>query len=169
MPCLAMHLAVAKKYLEKHPEENKEDFILGTIAPDINMSNIGEYINGVTEDKNSHHFGLNYQTENIIDYMKKKVDFSLFFQSNYITDERLFGLSFKEAAKIGYNDYDLITPILISKYDLEIPEEIRSIVMGKGEGHIKLLDENLVYRFIDEMADVNLDEEKSRLIHNLKK
>ena len=192
MPCLAMHLAVAKKYLEKHPEENKEDFILGTIAPDINMSNIGEYINGVTEDKNSHHFGLNYQTKNIIEYMKKKVDFSLFFQSNdintsflrayflhllcdyrffgdYITDERLFGLSFKEAAKIGYNDYDLITPILISKYDLEIPEEIRSIVMGKGEGHIKILDENLVYRFIDEMAYVNLDEEKSRLTHNIKK
>ena len=59
----------------------------------------------------------------------------------------------------------MITPILISKYDLEIPEEIRSIVIGKGEGHIKLLDENLVYRFIDEMADVNLEEEKNKLIN----
>ena len=74
MPCLAMHLAVAKKYLEKHPEENKEEFILGTIAPDINMPDINKYIKGVTDDKNSHHFGLNFKTDNIIEYMKKKVE-----------------------------------------------------------------------------------------------
>ena len=40
MPCLAINLAIAKKYLENHPDENREDFILGTIAPDINMPNI---------------------------------------------------------------------------------------------------------------------------------
>ena len=84
MPCLAVHLAVAKKYLEKHPEENKDDFILGTIAPDINMPNIEKYINGVSEDKNSHHFGLNFKTDDLIEYMKKKVDFNLFFQNNDI-------------------------------------------------------------------------------------
>ena len=33
------------------------------------------------------------------------------------------------------------------------------------QGEIKLLDENLVYRFIDEMADVNFEEEKSKLIN----
>ena len=192
MPCLAIHLAIAKKYLENHPDENREDFILGTIAPDINMPNISEYINGVTDDKNSHHFGLNYQTEDLIEYMQKKVDFSLFFQSNdinttflrayflhllcdyrffgeYITDERLMGLSFREAVKIGFNDYDLITPILISRYNLEIPEQIKDIVSRKGEGTLQLLDEDLVYRFIDEMAEVNLDEEKSKLTNNIKR
>ena len=192
MPCLAIHLAIAKKYLENHPDENREDFILGTIAPDINMPNISEYINGVTDDKNSHHFGLNYQTEDLIEYMQKKVDFSLFFQSNdinttflrayflhllcdyrffgeYITDERLMGLSFREAVRIGFNDYDLITPILISRYNLEIPEQIKDIVSRKGEGTLQLLDEDLVYRFIDEMAEVNLDEEKSKLTNNIKR
>ena len=191
MPCLAMHLAVAKKYLEKHPEENKEEFILGTIAPDINMPNINDYIKGVTDDKNSHHFGLNFKTDNMIEYMKKKVDFDLFFKSNdidttflrayflhllcdyrffgeYITDERLFGLSFQEAAKIGFNDYDLITPILISKYDLEIPEQIKGIISGKGEGELKLLKEDLVYQFIDEMSSVDLNKEKSILMNNKK-
>ena len=192
MPCLAIHLAIAKKYLENHPDENREDFILGTIAPDINMPNISEYINGVTDDKNSHHFGLNYQTEDLIEYMQKKVDFSLFFQNNdinttflrayflhllsdyrffgeYITDERLMGLSFREAVRIGFNDYDLITPILISRYNLEIPEQIKDIVSRKGEGTLQLLDEDLVYRFIDEMAEVNLDEEKSKLTNNIKR
>ena len=51
MPCLAIHLAVAEKYLDKHPEENKEEFILGTIAPDTGLPNINEYINGVTDEK----------------------------------------------------------------------------------------------------------------------
>lgn len=192
MPCLAIHLAIAKKYLDKHPEENKDDFILGTIAPDINLSNINKYINGVNEDKNSHHFGLNFKTEDVIEYMKKKVDFKLFFENNdintsflrayflhllcdyrffgeYITNEKLVGLTFMEAVKIGFNDYNLITPVLISKYSLEIPEQIKDIISGKGEGQIRLLDENLVYRFIDEMADVNLEDEKRSLISNIKK
>ena len=58
MPCLAVHLAVAKKYLEHHPEENYDDFILGSIAPDIDVENINKYIKGVSDDKANHHFGI---------------------------------------------------------------------------------------------------------------
>ena len=186
MPCLAIHLAVAKKYLEKHPEENKDEFILGTIAPDIKMPNINKYINGVNDDKNSHHFGLNFKTESLIEYMKKKVDLNLFFQSNdintsflrayflhllcdfrffseYITDDRLVGLSFEETVKIAVNDYDLITPIIISKYNLEIPEQIKDIISEKGEGKLQFLDEELVYKFIDEMASQDLQDVKNKI------
>ena len=186
MPCLAIHLAVAKKYLEKHNDENKEDFISGTIAPDINFPNINKYINGVSDDKNSHHFGLNYKTDNIIEYMKKKVDFNLFFEQNdintsflrayflhllcdyyffgeYISDEKLVNLSFDEAVKIGYNDYDLITPKLISKYGLEIPDQIKSIISRKGEGEIKILKEDIIDTFIDTMSNLDLYEEKKKV------
>ena len=186
MPCLAIHLAVAKKYLEKHNDENKEDFISGTIAPDINFPNINKYINGVSDDKNSHHFGLNYKTDNIIEYMKKKVDFNLFFEQNdintsflrayflhllcdyyffgeYISDEKLVNLSFDEAVEIGYNDYDLITPKLISKYGLEIPDQIKSIISRKGEGEIKILKEDIIDTFIDTMSNLDLYEEKKKV------
>ena len=189
MASAIIHLAVAKKYLENHASENKEDFILGTIAPDINMSNIGEYINGVTEDKNSYHFGLNYQTENIIEYMKKKVDFSLFFQSNdintsflrgyflhllcdhtfydeNINNEKLNSLSYEEALKVGYNDYDLITGKIVSKYNLEIPESLKDIFSRKGTGKLEILNEDKVYEFIDRMINVNLEEEKERVLKN---
>ena len=189
MPCLAIHLAVAKKYLENHGEENKEDFILGTIAPDINMPNISNYINGVSDDKNSHHFGLNFKTDNLIEYMKKKVDFNLFFASNdintsflrayflhlvcdyyffgeYINSEKLRGLSFMDAVKIGFNDYNLLTPKLIAKYDLEVPEAIKDIISGKGEGKIQVLDEKTVDQFIDEMANLDLVSEKNKLTSN---
>ena len=72
MPCLVMHLAIAKNYLKDHPEEKYDEFILGTIAPDIDMDDIRNYINGVTRDKNSHHFGENYQTVDAIEYMQRK-------------------------------------------------------------------------------------------------
>ena len=186
MPCLAIHLAVAKKYLEKHNNENKEDFILGTIAPDINFPNINKYINGVSDDKNSHHFGLNYKTGNIIEYMKKKVDFDLFFEKNnidtsflrayflhllcdyyffgeYISDEKLANLSYDEVVKIGYNDYNLITQKLISKYDLDIPNEIIDIISGKGIGEIKILKEDIIDDFIDNMSNLDLNEEKKKV------
>ena len=189
MPCLVIHLAVAKKYLEKHPEENKDEFILGSIAPDINLYNINQYINGVADGKNSHHFGLNYETGNILEYMKKKVDFALFFKSNdintsflrayflhllcdyrffseYINDEWFNSLSFMDAVKIGYNEYNLITPIIISKYDLEVPNQIKDIISGKGKGKLKVLDEQTIYRFIDEMSNVDLYFEKNKIINN---
>ncbi len=192
MPCLAIHLAVAKKYLKRHPEEIKEDFILGTIAPDIDIPNINKYIIGVSDDKNSHHFGSNYKTDNIIEYMKKKVDFNMFFKDNdintsflrayflhllcdyaffgeYVSDERLTKLPFMDVVKIGYNDYDLITPKLISKYNLEIPEQVKDILSRKGSGNIELLDETTVDRFIDEMSSLDLEEEKNRVISGYQK
>lgn len=191
MPCLAIHLAVAKKYLEKHPEENKDDFILGSIAPDIDLPEINNYINGVSDDKNSHHFGLNYQTNDLIEYMKKKVDFSLFFAQNdinttflrayflhllcdyyffgeYINDKKIENLSFVDAVKIGFNDYNLITPKLIEKYNLEVPDLIKDIISGQGIGEIRLLDESTVDRFIDEMANINLLDEKNKYVQTVK-
>ena len=89
MPCLAIHLAVAKRYLETHKDENEDDFILGTIAPDIDMINIDKYINGVNSDKNSHHFGRNADTSSLVAYSKSKVDFKLFFEQNDLTSSFL--------------------------------------------------------------------------------
>ena len=189
MPCLAIHLAVAKKYLEKHQEENFDDFILGTIAPDINLDNINEYINGVSSDKNSHHFGSNYETNDLIEYMKKKVDFYRFFEFNnintsflkayflhllcdfyffgeYIKDDRLSGLSLMEAVKIGYNDYNLITPKLIKKYNLDIPYQIKDIISKEGIGNLQILDEVKVDEFINDMSNIDLYEEMKKYIRS---
>ena len=180
MPCLAIHLAVAKKYLEKHNNENYDDFILGTIAPDINLDNINDYIKGVSTDKVSHHFGIEYHDGNLIQYMKNKVNLNSFFELNDINTSFLRAyflhllcdyffldkcakkdvnnMPFNDAVKIGTNDYDLITPILIKKYDLIIPSQIEHILARKGEGEIKLLDLELVDNFINEMSNMDLYE-----------
>ena len=190
MPCLAVHLAVAKKYLENH-NEDKNEFILGTIAPDINLPDIDKYIKGTSEDKKSHHFGNSIETNSLIEYMKNKVNFSLFFSYNdintsftkayflhllcdyyffgdYIKDERLKNLSLRDAIKVGYNDYNLITPILINKYGLEVPDQVKDMMLQEGQGELQILDLETVYQFIDEMSSLNLEDEKIKRTSEIK-
>jgi hypothetical protein len=192
MPCLAMHLAVAKEYLRHHPEEKEDEFILGTIAPDINMKDIEKYVNGASEDKNSHHFGENYNTTDMIEYMKKKVNFEKFFENNdldtsfkrayflhlicdyvffgeYITHDSISGMTFDEIKLKGFNDYNRITPILIDKYKLTIPDVISGIVMGHSDGELEIISEQYVYEFIKNMSEVNLEEYKNNILKNRSK
>lgn len=186
MPCLAVHLAVAKKYLEKHKEENYDEFILGSIAPDTGLVNFNDYINGDGTDKNSRHFGYNFNTSDIVEYMKKKVGFKPFFDKNdintsflrayflhlicdyyffeqYKDKEEIKKVSFKELVSIVHNDYDLITEKLIKEFDLDIPDTIRDILTHKGTGSIQILDVDTLYKFIDDMASLDLDKEKEKL------
>ena len=188
MPCLAMHLAIAKEYLNKYPEEDEEEFILGTIAPDIDMPYIDKYINGVNSDKNSHHFGDNYNTTDAIEYMKKKVNFGKFFASNdlstsflrayflhlisdylffgeYITQEDIKGMSFVEIRDKGYADYNRITSKLIEKYNLVIPECIKEMVSGYSEGELEILKENQVYKFIEDISNININDFKNNILN----
>ena len=188
MPCLAMHLAVAKEYLKRHPEENKEEFILGSIAPDINIKNINKYINGVTGDKNSHHFGENYNTTDAIEYMRRKVNFDKFFACNdlstsflrayflhlicdykffgeYITEDNIKDTTQEEIKEKVYADYNRITPRIIKKYNLEVPEEIREIISGFSDGELEIINEEQVYKFIKEMSQIDIEQFKNNTLH----
>ena len=187
MPCLAIHLAVAKKYLETHPKEDYDSFILGTFAPDVGIKNMDNYIKGAGSTKDSRHFDENKPTDDVIEHLKREAIFKRFFNYNdlntsflrayflhLICDYHFFGeyisidkdkdLSFQEAVKICYNDYNIITPILIKKYDLDIPSEIKNIISTPGVGELKFLDEEIIYKFIDDMASLNMEKEKEKLI-----
>jgi len=186
MPCIAIHLAVAKKYLEKHPEENYNDFINGTLAPDLSVTNIYKYIKIKNDDKESRHFSVPSKLNNVFDYMRRKVDFKEFFKDNDINtsflrayflhllcdyyffhdhslNEELAKLSLEESIVLGYNDYDLITPVLIKKYDLEIPLIAKDIMTRTGHGELLFLNLQDVYQFIDEMSNVDLLKEKIKM------
>jgi hypothetical protein len=187
MPCIAIHLAVAKKYLAKNPNEEENDFILGTLAPDFGLDNLSDYININGLDKRARHFGNDYKPSSLIDYMKTKVDFNEFFLNNdintsflrayflhllcdyyffdsCINDNRLTNLSLEEGVKIGYNDYDLITEYLIDKYDLDIPKIAKDIMSRKGVGKLQILEIDKVDEFIDKMSKLDLNKEKDKLL-----
>jgi hypothetical protein len=183
MPCIAIHLAVAKKYLEKNHNEEEKDFILGTLAPDFGLDNLSDYIKINGNDKRARHFGNDYKPSSLIDYMKTKVDFNEFFLNNdidtsflrayflhllcdyyffdsCINDSRLANLSLEEGVKIGYNDYDLITEYLINKYNLDIPEIAKDIMSRKGVGKLQILEIDKVDEFINRMANLDLSNER---------
>ena len=187
MPCISVHLAVCKKYLENHPEENHDEFIKGSIAADFTEDEISvkDYLNLTSDDKNARHFGQTNQATNVIDYMKKKVDLGLFLRNNeltnsfmrayflhllcdyyffgdYIYSDELNVYPLKEAIMMGYNDYCLITPILIEKYGLEVPDVARKYTDIKGNGEIKFLKVELVDKFIEDMAALDLEAEKAK-------
>ena len=123
--------------------------------------------------------------------MKNKVNFNLFFSYNdintsfakayflhllcdyyffgdYIKDERLKDLSLRDAIKVGYNDYNLITPILINKYGLEVPDQVKDMMLQEGQGELQILDLETVYQFIDEMSSLNLEDEKIKRTGDIK-
>lgn len=179
MPCLAIHLAIAKKYCERHPYEDNESFIKGSLAPDI------------SNDKVKSHYGSNYQTVDIIEYMKKKVDLSKFLNENdlnssfnkgyflhlicdyeffgkYITDETLKGKTTEEINKKGYQDYNIITPILMKKYNICIPtyltEKYKAMLCCTDTGKLTLISLDVVESFIEEMSQVDLEKYAKKYI-----
>lgn len=171
MPCLAVHLAIAKKYVELHPEENEEEFIKGSMAPDI------------AEDKNKAHYGSNEKCEDIIEYMQKKTDLKAYLNENkldtsfnrayflhlladylffgkYVTSDLIKGLKTEEVVRRGYNDYDIITPIIIKKWGLDIPEylpdKVKEFLSRNKEGKLELISEDTFDLFVNDVASTDI-------------
>ncbi len=77
MPGFTIHIAIAKEYVEKHKNEikNENEFIEGTIAPDLN-----EEMTEIAKNKSVTHYGKwgKYQVEtNIKEFLedeKVKID-----------------------------------------------------------------------------------------------
>ena len=70
----------------------------------------------------------------------------LFF-GEYITRKDIENLSFVEIRDKGYADYNRMTPKIIKKYNLEIPEEIKDIVSGVSDGKLEIINEEQVYAY----------------------
>ncbi len=173
MPCLAMHLAIAKKYIEKHSEEEK-NFIKGTIAPDI------------SEDKRASHYGDELISNDPIEYLKKKVNLIKYLENNIVNNcyDRAYFLhlvcdeifykeilatgilekrGYEEVGKCFINDYNRITSYLIDKYQLEVPKEIEKIISNKCDGDLEILNIQDIEDFIERMANINLEEFQDEL------
>ena len=72
MASLKMHLAVAKRYLEKHPGEikNEREFYTGNIAPDFDP------------DKENSHYGKRGESKDLVKRHREKVGLDKFLQAN---------------------------------------------------------------------------------------
>ena len=170
MPGFVIHIAVAKIYLEKHPNEikKKEEFIKGILAPDLIA------ILNKERDKSNTHYGKmdkNFMKINLKAFLEDpKVNMSEDYWKGYFihlqTDDQFYLHYFKKETEVliknndfYYEDYDCLNKSLIKRYHIE--KEIEETI---GEyihyipGKPKYLKEDKVIAFIDEISNPEIEE-----------
>ena len=173
MPGFVIHLAVGKRYIEKHEKQikNMEDFLKGLIEPDLYKKQ-----NERKEYKVKTHYSKSENNHTIIDinrFLKdKKVDIKKDYWKGYfihlITDYYFYNIEFIEECKKAkenndkfYYDYDCLNKDLISKYNInkyklapKIKESI-SVIDGKP----KYLTYNKLVDFIEKISNLDINKQ----------
>lgn len=147
-----IHIIVAEEYIKKHKVENKEEFIKGTIYPDsVKIKGITHYSPYYSSDTNLYEFLLDKRLDNSYNlgyFLHLLVD--VLFYNKYFILPQEEGISEKV-----HNDYDILNKRLQEKYNPILPEEIKGYTKH-AEGTPAILDENKIYKFIEEASNYDL-------------
>lgn len=172
MPSLVTHIAIGKKYIEKHKNQeiNEEEFLKGSIMPDLN-----EEMTELSKTKNITHYGKweGYKREINIDLFLKdsKVELAKDYWRGYLlhllTDYYFYDIYFKEeydeVIKNNdnyYYDFDSLNNILIPKYNIIPIKNLEKYMMiDENKTEPQYLNKEKVINFIEKMSDLNLDEQ----------
>lgn len=150
MPSYVIHLAVAKKYLENHKEEDFEEFYRGVVAPDLadkKVSHYGEYSSSPDLNKYYNEVGLDNS-------------YNRGYFLHLVTDYLFYNKFLQSFSSEIYEDYNKINSDLIEKYNISIPKEIEEKIKFK-EGIPSILDINRICKFIDAVGQVELERYKN--------
>lgn len=150
MPGYVIHLAVAKKFLEKHKEYNEEEFIEGIIAPDLLKEKYG---------REKTHYGVDGKNTSSKKFMlENKFDngYNAGYYLHLITDEQFYNKYFTKWSPKMYNDYNILNNVLVREYELTIPDKVSAYVKSET-GVLTFLDKEKVKKFIEDMSNINLE------------
>ena len=151
MPSLVMYLAIAKKYMEKHPEENEEEFIEGILAPDRRRNLTSEMAKLHYGEKTSHRPDLNrYYHEQGLESSYNRGYFL-----NLLTDYLFYNRYLQEYSADIFYDFKRMNKRIEDKYDVHVPKELESR-MDYEDGELKIVDEKSVYKFINAVGNIDL-------------
>ena len=161
MPGYVVHLAVAEEYLRKHDNnENYEEFIKGVVFPD-----------GV-KDKSLTHYGSGSSKVNLVEFLNEKKLNNSFNRGYFLhlyTDYLFYNKYIDTFSKDIYNDYDLTNKVLIEKYNVKIPENIKEFVFFKTEGECKILTIELASKVIEEISEYDINDIEKEIKQNPEK
>ena len=173
MPGFTIHLAIAKEYAKKNKEKvnNMNEFLEGTIAPDYifltnrdiskNITHYGKWGDWTTNDQEIY-FDKFLEDTNVDlqnDYWK---GYFLHLLADYYFGRKYFDEEMRKAKENNdkfYNDYDCTNKELIEKYNIKIIEKVKKY-MSCIEEKSKYLKIDKVNKFIEDMANLNLDEQE---------
>ena len=173
MASSAMHLAIAKKYLEKNKDKNFDykKVMAGSLYPDA------------TNDKDKTHYTMAERGNNNVTHLASKVDLYAFLNDNAVlddfklgwfihlitdylffsecfTEEYLLSHSYEQFRSDLYFAYDCLGKYLSEKYELTI-EDYESYPSEYYEGSYyqeSIFSKDLIDSFIERVSSVNIKE-----------
>ncbi len=156
-----IHLSVAKEYLKKHPDESNRynKFIDGVIFPDS------------VKIKSETHYGSESSKSNLYDFLKEhklNTPFERGYFLHLLTDYLFYNKYLESISTDIYNDYDILNDVLIQKYNVVLPEEVKDKVFSK-KGKLKILSLELVEKLIKEISELDIDTVAEETIKDPKK
>lgn len=189
-----MHLAIAKLYLEKHPEEDVDEFIKGSIEPDLvpynekgrthygfhaAWSNPAKYLqeNGKSiENSRKRGYFLHLVTDYLFYHVLTNIDDIVTKQdleevaTKHNVDEVVARPNIDEWRKNQRNDFSILEGEIEDKYEIQdyidkLPENVKK-VMTRAEGELKIFERDSLFKFLEDMAQIDLDKLAEELLNN---
>ena len=155
-----IHIAIAQEYLRKNKKEYDEDFIKGAILPDM------------TDNKSKTHYGKSPAYTNLKEFLLSNDLSDSLSKGKFlhlITDYLFYNYYLDTFSKKDiYDDYDKSNKHLIEKYNVRVLDEVRDSVFFKY-GEMKILNFPLIYKIIDEISSLKLEQVKKEVLENNKK
>lgn len=182
-----IHLAIAKRFLEKNKLNNCIDIYKGVIDPDF------------VDDKSITHFSKRIKDKNLVERLKTQVSLYNFlcnneidsnynkgifihlltdylFFNNFFEKEYIINTSYEEFAASLYYSYDKTNKFLEEKYnissilnniDLKIYKDKIESNYRSVDGECKLIiDENKIYEFIEFVSDIDIEKYRDKILEN---
>ncbi len=179
MPSVSMHLAIAKRYADNHPNDIKDlaRFMRGSIEPDF-KKNLAEI--RTRKEKMDTHFYEKIDSD-CIDFPKFFNNAPIKIEDDYwkgyflhlVADQLFYNDDFRSeyvtACESGiylYNDYSIITPEILRKYKVApeydfYTDKVREYLTNR-DGELEFLNPTKVFAFIEKVAAPNVSENIER-------
>lgn len=173
-----IHLAIAKMYIERNSNLNKEEVLKGTLYPDtIKDKNISHYadlskrgkdsVSNLQGKVNLYSFLLEHPSLNDFEFgwfLHLFTDY-LFFDECF-TKEYLLTHTFEEFRKDLYYSYDCLTDYLISKYNITMEDYTiypNEFFPGKGYKPC-LFSKEMIDDFIYRCGSIDIDSYVKKIV-----
>lgn len=171
MACATIHLAVSKKYLEKHNELDYDEVLARTLYPDaVEDNNKSHYTEKNRGKDNVSHIRSKVNLYKFLEEHKTMDDFELGWFLHLVTDylffeecftiEYLLNNSYKDFCKDLYFAYDCLNLYLSEKYEI-VEADYKSYPSEYYSGipyQECILPIEMINRFINRVSQIDIND-----------
>lgn len=148
MPGYIIHLAISKKQIELSNIQNKEEFIRGTIAPDL-LKKAGI---------DSHYgYSSNPNLKKFLENNSLKFDYNKGYFLHLATDYLFYNKFLEKWSPQIYEDYNVLNKILVDKYKIQIPKEVEKDIKFE-EKSLTILNLDDIISFIENVGKIPINQ-----------